>query len=73
MTAFDKFKQMASTDEPFGLFEPKLWKDKIGNSLWYCAMNSVGGFIVEATGKTMEEAIDGCYEKMIEKDKSLTA
>jgi len=65
MTAIEKFKQMASTDDPFNLFEPKLWKDKIGDSLWHCAMCGVSsGFLAESTGKTMEDAIEGCYEEM---------
>lgn len=67
-TSLEKFQKMASTDQPFGLFEPKLWKDKIGDSLWHCAMNSVGGNIVETTGSTMEEAIDLCFEKIMEKE-----
>ena len=71
LTSLEKFKKMASTEDPFNLFEPKLWNDKIGDGLWHCALCSVGGVIVETTGETMEVAIDRCYEKVAEWDEGL--
>ena len=59
-------EDMASVNEPFGLFEPRLWKDKIGDSLWHCGLFSVNGCIIEATGNTMEEAVRNCYEAICE-------
>ena len=62
------FEEMASTNEPFGLFEPKLWKDKIGDSLWHCGLYAVSGCIIEATGNTMDEAVRNCYEAVTKFD-----
>ncbi len=56
-------EDMASVND---LFEPKLWKDKIGDGLWHCGLFSVNGCIIEATGKTMDEAVRNCYEAVTE-------
>lgn len=65
----DKFKEMASIEEPWELFEPKLWKDKIGDGLWHCAMKSPSAILSECTGKTMDEAIENCYNHFTESAK----
>ena len=56
-------KMMASIDEPFGLFEPHLWKDKIGDSKWHCDIRSCDSILTRGLGDTMEEAIIDCYNK----------
>ena len=63
MRAIEMLKEMASVKEPFGLFEPHLWRDKIGDSLWHCYITSVDCKLAEGTGETMEESIKNCYNQ----------
>lgn len=57
-------KEMGSINEPFGLFEPYIWKDKIGDSLWHCKIMSCDAILIHETGETLKEAVEKCYKKI---------
>ncbi len=60
-----KLEEMTYLYEPWGLFEPHIWRDKIGDSLWHCYLTaSCGRKVAEGSGETMGDAIDACYRQM---------
>lgn len=60
--AISIFKEMAGIKEPFGLFEPYLWADKIGDGLWHCEIRSVDAILAKGKAESMEDAIYKCYK-----------
>ena len=54
-------QKMASIDSPYDLFEPYLWKDKVGDGLWHCEMRSVDAVLARGKGVTINEAIVKCH------------
>jgi hypothetical protein len=56
--------EMASTKEPWGLFEPYLWKDKVGDSRWHCEIRSVNCCVCSAEDETIIGALEKVYFKM---------
>lgn len=54
---------MGSIGKPFELFEPYLYKDKLGSGLWRCEIISIHGRAMwEGEGDTPEEAVQTCYD-----------
>lgn len=68
-TLLELIEEFAKVDEPYGLFEPHLWKDKIGDSLWHVYMQSVCAKFCESTGETPEEAMANLYLEFNQKNK----
>jgi len=62
--AFECFEKMAGTDEPFGLFEPYLIRDKLGDSTWVCGLKSSCGWVVRETADTAPMAICLAFLKL---------
>ena len=58
----EMLEEMASVSEPWGLFEPHLWRDKIGDGKWHCYIQSVCAQFAESTGDSPEEAVEKCYK-----------
>lgn len=54
---------MGSIDEPWELFEPYLYKDKLGDSCWKCEVRSVDALIWYGEGATAEQAVEACYDQ----------
>lgn len=61
-------KVMGGIDDPFELFEPFLWKDKIGDSMWHCEIRSVDAIIWYGNGDTALEAVEACYNHAMGSD-----
>lgn len=53
--------EMGGVGEPWGLFEPYLWKDKLGDSKWHCEVQSNCASFWHGCGNTVEEAVRNCY------------
>ena len=64
MNEIEMLRQMGSIIEPWDLFEPHLWKDKIGDSLWHCSLKGVNGTICEGKAPILQEAIADCYDRV---------
>ena len=56
-------EEMAGIDEPWELFEPYIWKDKIGDSLWHCEIRSVDATLAQGMGVDLDQAIERCYRE----------
>lgn len=56
---------MGDVDEPWGLFEPYIWRDKLGDSQWHCEMRSNCAQFWHGTGDTPLEAVEACYDKAL--------
>jgi hypothetical protein len=58
----EMLQEMAGIGEPFELFEPKLWYDKLGDSCWKCEVHSNCMIMWSGQGDTMQEAVEACYK-----------
>lgn len=63
-TPLQKFEELG--EGYFALFEPHLWRDKIGDSKWHCYMASPDAKLFESSDATMNGAINKCYKKVKE-------
>ena len=54
------FGEMARVDKGFDLFEPHLWKDKIGDSMWHCELRSCDAVVSEGVDRYKARAIKKC-------------
>lgn len=52
---------MASVNDPFELFEPYLWYDKLGDSCWKCEIRTTHSILWYGEGNTPLEAAERCY------------
>lgn len=54
---------MGSVNDPWELFEPYLYKDKLGDSQWHCEIRTIHNRpIYKGEGKTIPEAVFNCYD-----------
>lgn len=53
--------EMGWINEPWGLFEPHLWKDKLGDSVWICEIRTTHNTLWSGHGATPLEAVENCY------------
>jgi len=58
---------MGSVGEPFGLFEPYIWRDKIGDGKWHCEIRSVDVIMASSSGMVLENVVRDVYEQMLSK------
>lgn len=62
--------KMQSVKEPFGLFEPYIFYDKLGDSCWVCGIKSPCGFIVRESADTAPLAICLAFLKLHDNNSS---
>ena len=55
---------MGSVQEPFGLFEPYIWKDKLNDSMWHCEIRSVDATLVSVADKQLSECLHLAYKSL---------
>lgn len=65
------FKEMSTLNEPWGLYTPTLYKNKIGDVLWHCKLISTCGPLFHKTRKILKEAIWNCYHDVTNQYKKL--
>ena len=58
-------REMGEVHEPWGLYEPYLWRDKVSDDLWHCELQTVNGSIWQGKGNTVEEAVIQCYRRAL--------
>ena len=56
--------EMGGIGEPFDMFEPYIWRDKIGDGEWHCEIRSVDMIMASSSGVVFEEVIRNVYEQM---------
>lgn len=62
--AWECMEKMAGIDEPWGLFEPYVFRDKLGDSCWVAGVKSSCGWVVREIADTAPKAICLAFLKL---------
>lgn len=57
--------EVGGIGEPFDLFEPYIWRDKIGDGKWHCEIRSVDMIMASSSGMVLENVVRDVYEQML--------
>lgn len=57
-------RALGSIEDPYGLFEPYIWKDKLGDSMWHCEIKSVDAVLVSVADVDLNKCLKLAWQEM---------
>lgn len=69
----EAIENMGSINEPYELFEPYIYKDKLGDSMWHCEIRTTHSVLWHGEGGGVHEAVYNCEQEVAGKSDRITA